>query len=394
MSTNSFVVRLTIVFLIPAALVDGQANEPRARTVLRQIWNGADLGRNYGNNSTPSPDGAFIAFNERISSDQLSTTGLGIRDIAAGTNRVITPISADDRGMIGAIAWSADGQRLAYSWYSLKDAGNSNQMRMIGLDGSSMRVFDTGSAELDLVAWEPGGKEVLTLASSYEGNAFVERLAWISTVNGTMRAVKQLPEQFAHAQRWASLSPDGKYVAYSRTQSNSGNRDIFTVSADGMHETLLVTHAADDFVMGWSSDSRRLLFASNRNGTTDLWRIDVLDGKAAGIPQRLKRDLGQVEPMGIHGRTLYYRFGEFLTDSYEATVDPVTGKLLGTPSPIGTSFGGSFSSPDWSPDGRRVVHIVLPAAFGQPPSERSQQTPARLFVLSPETGRRNRSRLN
>jgi Tol biopolymer transport system component len=91
------------------------------------------------------------------------------------------------------------------------------------------------------------------------------------------------------------FSPDGRYLAYSRTQSDTATeRDVFVLAVDGSGaEVPAVDHpAADDVLVDWSPEGRQLLFTSDRRGTRDLWAVPVENPVQARMPQLLKRDLG------------------------------------------------------------------------------------------------------
>jgi tricorn protease len=69
---------------------------------------------------------------------------------------------------------------------------------------------------------------------------------------------------------WLDWSPDSKWLTFSRT-TLGWREDIFVVPVDGSREPINVSnHPNDDYKPMWSSDGRRIAFAS-RNVTGDLW---------------------------------------------------------------------------------------------------------------------------
>jgi tricorn protease len=88
------------------------------------------------------------------------------------------------------------------------------------------------------------------------------------------------------------FSPDGKWVAF--TGEYEGNYDVYFVSAEGGVPTRLTYHPGQDRVVGWTPDSKRVLFRSPR---TSYSRADKLFsvGVEGGLPQELPF------PMGIQG---------------------------------------------------------------------------------------------
>ncbi len=69
---------------------------------------------------------------------------------------------------------------------------------------------------------------------------------------------------------WIDWSPDSKWLTFSRT-TLGWREDIFLVPSDGSKEPINISnHPNDDYRPMWSSDGRRIAFAS-RNATGDLW---------------------------------------------------------------------------------------------------------------------------
>src|SRR5207302_1909774 len=88
-----------------------------------------------------------------------------------------------------------------------------------------------------------------------------------------------------------SWSPHGQRIAYWGLRGNSGQRDLFTIAADGSDAdrggATVTNDAAVDWNPVWSPDGGFLYFSSNRGGTMNLWRvpIDERSGKPLGAPE-------------------------------------------------------------------------------------------------------------
>ena len=73
---------------------------------------------------------------------------------------------------------------------------------------------------------------------------------------------------------WADWSPDSRWLAFSRT-ALGWREDVYIVPRDGSRQPFnLSDHPNDDYRPLWSSDGRRLSFAS-RNAEGDLWIKEV-----------------------------------------------------------------------------------------------------------------------
>ncbi len=77
--------------------------------------------------------------------------------------------------------------------------------------------------------------------------------------------------------RYPAISPDGKTVAFSY------KGDIYLVDSEGGEACQLTSNPAYDYSPVWSSDGRKLAFASDRYGNFDIFVISV-DG---GVPSRV-----------------------------------------------------------------------------------------------------------
>ena len=113
----------------------------------------------------------------------------------------------------------------------------------------------------------------------------------MSTADGSLRVLKSVnwdgpSEMF--------FSPDGQYLAFD-VPANEG--DVCVLATDGSREIPAVVHPSRDVLVGWSPDGTRLLFGSDRNGTTSLWALPFADGKVQGSPALIKRDI--LRPLGI-----------------------------------------------------------------------------------------------
>jgi Tol biopolymer transport system component len=335
--------------------------------VARQVWTGSG---GYVADAV-SPDGRYLVFTD------FSTKygDLAVRDLVTGQNRYLTNEARVEESA-GFAAISSDGQQVAYQW---RTVGGPYDLRVIGLDGSEPRVIYRSKDGRSIVPrdWAPDGKHIL--AWCYKGfPPAVHQLVTVSVADGTVNELRTLegPYDVGYSRKM-SFSPDGGYIAYDFAPRQApSNHDIFLLSADGSREIPLVEHPADDLVLGWAPDGQSVLFASNRTGNWAIWMAPV--GQSQVSPKLVKRDTGQIFPLGITKQgSFYYAVANAMTDVYTATVDLATGTILGRPVPaIQRNMGHNFGS-SWSPDGKYFAYYSRRG----PPSE-----PSVLCIRDEETG--------
>jgi len=292
-----------------------------------------------------SPDGRYL------SCVDMSTGDLAVRELATGKMRHLTHKSSSESGEYAFFSTiSPDGKEVAYNWFGGK---NGPDLRVVRWDGSAPRVLFAKKGLYPFPAdWSPDGRYILTHLYNEAG---ANQIAVISAVDGSARVLKTL--------EWSSLtirfSPDGRYIAYDAPQpQDSGNRDIFLITADGSREIQLVEHPADDQLLGWTPDGNHILFASDRSGSMSAWLLRVLDGKPQGAPELVKQDIGQAQPIGFtRTGSFYYGLVIGTSDVYTADFDPATGKAVTQPQKAAQRFTGSNFSPAWSSDGQFLAYI-------------------------------------
>ena len=80
------------------------------------------------------------------------------------------------------------------------------------------------------------------------------------------------------------FSPDGSMIAF--TGEYDGNVDVFVMPASGGTPRRLTYHPDGDWVIGWTPDGKRILFASTRASTRDRVNLFTLPMEG-GFPEQL-----------------------------------------------------------------------------------------------------------
>jgi hypothetical protein len=173
----------------------------------------------------------------------------------------------------------------------------------------------------------------------------------------------------AHYGIYATLSPDGRYIAYTalspglRDASNDSPAEVWVMGADGAYPRLLVADADLLITPVWAPDSASLVFRrsqsrENAAGTFELVRVSLADsGQAAAraVESTLITAEAGLFPVGFSpdGERLYY------TQVSAAGTELGQVAAGGGPPSLLAHLGDDFTR-DWhlSPDGNRLAFLT------------------------------------
>jgi len=307
---------------------------------IRKIWEGLDMDEF----TKPSPDGRYLSYTDWDTGD------LAVREILAGNKKRLTQKGSWQTSPEFAqiSVWSSDGQRLAYGWYN-KD--NFFELRTVELQSGEVRVL-YANKEMSVYPYDysPDGKNVLVLCE--KGGNY--QIGLVSVGDGSLRMLKNLDWYYP----WnIKFTEGGRYVIYDfPPHKDSSIPDIFCISLDASREANLTNHLAGDWVLGAVPNKNSILFASDRTGSLDAWQMDVSEGKVQGEPRLVKKDIGEIGPLGFTKEgSFFYIPRTRMDDIYIAEVNLASGKILSTPERLKSRFIGANFYPDWSPDGKYMA---------------------------------------
>jgi serine/threonine-protein kinase len=277
-----------------------------------------------------SPDGKLVAY----ASGNFARMRIFIRPVGGG--RTI-PLSDDSTAVEASPRWSPDGSRLLF----LSRGGVSSAP---ALGGSSRPLIPpSATAPVASAAWSSDGNEI----------AFVRADSlFVSKADGSSpRFLARIDDLSA-----CSWNPRGRWIACVKDNreaqapgSGFGNiapsSIVLVPSAGGDSITVVQPSNANQSPV-WSSDGGRLFFISDRDGTRDIYAVDISSsGRAAGAPTRLTTGLGATSLSISHdGRTLSYA-------AYSARSN-----LWALPIPQGATVSANGATPVTS--GTQVIESV------------------------------------
>ena len=309
------------------------ASAQEAAPVAKRVWSPGGYDR-------VSVDGRYAPFTD------WELKGIGVHDFETGANLHIATGDADGESPV----LSPDNSLVVYTYFDR--ARNGFVLRLANVRGDPRpRDLIKGEPAGYVLAkgWTPDGKQVLFTEEAKDG---IWQISLVPVADGTRHVLKSL--------KWgrpeASISPDGRWIAYSTPAEGQPNSDIFVLAADGSSEAPVVQHPANDGGMVWSSDGAYLLFTSDRTGTNSLWEVPMKDGKPAGSAQLVKADFGaSLLGMGRNGRLFYYvGAGDYL-NVYRADLGP-DGKVTKAPVIATDNFVNTNKGGDISPDGKMIAY--------------------------------------
>ena len=305
-----------------------------------------------------SLDGRYLPLEDEITGD------LVIRDLTTGEDRRLTHNPVPKVEDLSHASISPDSKWIAYSWDE-EEGGES--LRIIGMDGSGPRVLyhNPKVSETDPDDWSPDGTRIL---ARFRREDRTWQIVWVDVADGSVEVLKSVG--------WWSypimhLSPDGRYIAYDvDPHEETTNDDIFLLAADGSSEVPVAQHPADEDVVGWTPDGKTLLFFSDRmSGTTecqgqsgrcktDLWAIEIAEGRPAGSPRLVRTNLDEFTRRGVtRTGALYFEPRSIRSfEVYTTAMDAQTGEVLEAPTLTSGRFQDLSETPAWSPDGRYLAY--------------------------------------
>lgn len=324
----------------------------------RQVWTGQN---NNFSGFKLSNDGRYFTFTD------MAAGNVALRDVATGTDRLLSNTGDWFSEYSGAPVISPDGRYVAYVWYIHKQ--DKVELRIVSTAGTdSQRPQVVLRTELNdggayQIAWMPNAKELIVTRRFADRTSQIGRL---TIQDGSFRSIKSL--EWRQPNRLA-LSPDGRYIAYDAPAAEAGSPlDVVVLATDGSRETVVVKHPANDSLPLWSPEGSRLFFVSDRSGVNALWTVPIEDGRAKGPAALLKTDTGTMQPLEMTKAGTFYYFEppDYRRNLYITNLE--TARTSPPPSPVTERVIHDNAGPAWSRDGEHLAYYSLRNAPRDPSS--------------------------
>ena len=234
-----------------------------------------------GSKASVSLDGSHIAFLRYASeSGQINPEVWVMR--SDGTDQV--RVASAPASSVGAVAWSPDGKQIAYIREHSEYFTHSSSLELAEWQGARSQIIFSDPRLGSALHWLPDGRLLYVLAEDApnvnDSNAWAITLR-SAKVNGAPTRITRGLGQISTI----TASGDGKLLAFVR-ESRQSHVYIGTLSGDGRHllaNRRLTLEEIEDFPNSWTPDSKAVLFMSNRNGTSEIFKQAIDEPLAESV---------------------------------------------------------------------------------------------------------------
>lgn len=302
-----------------------------------------------------SPDGRYIAFTSE--GETLDNQDIYLQAVEKGA---IVRLTSNDRADKQPV-WSPDGREIAFLRASAR-IGEKLSLIVTPTSGGGEREVTRVWGGLD---WSPDGRYFAVSDSEATGRPTV---IFLVSRDGTERRQVTLPPgQGSVFDTQPKFSPDGKQILFLRWQSGVAS-ELFLVDPQTRSERQLTFDSRSISGYAWSPDGEEVLFVSNRDGNSRLWRLSVAAGQAQLQPRLPKRVEGlteqphQIAVSPVGGLIAYTQ--QLNNSTVEVRrLDPHLTSSNSVPCLLDSSRPDH--SPRFSPDGQRLVFVSSRSGYDE-----------------------------
>lgn len=182
----------------------------------------------------------------------------------------------------GAPSFSPSGDRLLY----VSNLSDTYQVYSIATRGGTFQQLTSYEDAVDFAIYSPTDEQQCIFGKSVAGNEqtqlFLMDMATKETANLTNNA------EATH--RWGGWSRDGRFIAYSSTERNGTDFDVYVLDLQTRQRRCLLDMGGMCLALGFSpSGSRLIVVRAHSNADMDLYLLDVTGDQT---PQHLTPHTG------------------------------------------------------------------------------------------------------
>lgn len=220
------------------------------------------LGDTYGLPFSWSPNGEFLAVAEKSSREE--PFSLFLLSTKTGEKQRLTNPPAQYSGDRDPV-FSPDGKTLAFARMSAVDVEDVYLLPVAGGEPQRLTFDDKFLGGLN---WTADGREIV-FSSTRSGDSNLWR---IPVSGGTPQSLSGVGTGASSP----SISRQGNRLAYmqSLTDSNIWRVEISNHKARVNSPTKLISSTLPDYSPDFSPDGKKIVFGSNRSGSTEIWLAD------------------------------------------------------------------------------------------------------------------------
>jgi eukaryotic-like serine/threonine-protein kinase len=290
-------------------------------------------------NTAISPDGKYAAY----TIDEAGKQGLWVRQIAVSNNiRIVPPAEVNYRGL----TFSPDGDYIYYVAAERGAGDGAGRLFQVPALGGSVREIKAGADSP--VGFSPDGKQMAFVRSNPDQG---EEVLIVSNLDGggqQQLASRKFPDHMS-LNTAPAFSPDGGRVAFATTTSDAAGfyMKVEEVRLSDRAEKVITTQRwVEVGQLNWLSDTGALVITAQSQDSAfmQIWHIDYPDGYA----RRVTNDLTDYRGVSLSAdaRTMLSVQRQTFTSIWVSPKDrPDSARQI-------TSGAGRYFDLSWTPDGK------------------------------------------
>jgi Tol biopolymer transport system component len=244
--------------------------------------------------------------------------------------------------------WSPDGNRLAY----VKTTDDSSACVVFSVSSPGDRKEYPGCAApgegtepLPALAWTQDGRSLVTVQVT---ETQPPSLAVLSLDKGTFQTITH-PPSGTEGDSMPAVSPDGKTIVFTRGTTNGG-ADLYLCDLAGAAARRLTFDDKPILSAAWTRDGQDILYAANRVGPANLWRVQSYGGSPREFLLAGKGP--RYVAIAPNGGDLVYTVSPTVSSIWRASLG---GAAASEHAVIRTN--GRETCPRYSPDGKKIADV-------------------------------------